>query len=107
MFSNPWVQLAIAGIFEVMWALGLKLSDGFSRVVPSIFTAAAMVATYVFLALAMRTIPLGTAYAIWTGIGVIGAAIGGVIFFGEPVTALRVACIVLILIGAAGLKLTA
>lgn len=102
---NPWVLLAIAGGLEIVWALGLKLTDGFSRLGPSLITGAAMILSYVFLSFAVRTLPIGTAYAIWTGIGVAGAAIGGVFLFNEPVDALRIGSILLILCGLCGLKL--
>lgn len=100
-----WVYLFLAGLFEVGWAVGLKYVDGFTRPLPSILTVAAMAASLALLGLALRTLPLGTAYAIWTGIGTIGAAILGIVLFAEPATALRLACIGLIVAGLVGLKL--
>lgn len=102
---NPWVLLALAGALEIIWALGLKTTDGFTKLGPSLITGAAMILSYVFLSFAVRTLPIGTAYAVWTGIGVAGAAIGGVLMFGESADAARVCSILLILIGLCGLKL--
>jgi len=100
-----WSYLVVAGVLEIVWAIGLKYAAGFSRLVPSVVTIAAMLASVWFLALALRTIPVGTGYAVWTGIGSIGTAILGIILFGEPATAARLACIGLIVAGIAGLKL--
>jgi quaternary ammonium compound-resistance protein SugE len=100
-----WLILFFAGLLEVVWAVGLKLTDGFSKLWPSVFTIVAMIGSFFLLSLAMRTIPLGTAYAVWTGIGAVGVAIFGMVVFGEPRSALRVACIVLIVAGIVGLKL--
>jgi quaternary ammonium compound-resistance protein SugE len=100
-----WVYLALAGAFEVGWAVGLKYTDGFSRLLPSLATVAAMILSLGFLGLALKSLPLGTAYAVWTGIGTVGTAILGVILFGEPTGALRLACIALIAAGILGLKL--
>jgi quaternary ammonium compound-resistance protein SugE len=100
-----WSYLVVAGVLEIVWAIGLKYAAGFSRLVPSVVTIAAMLASVWFLALALRTIPVGTGYAVWTGIGSIGTAILGIILFGEPATAARLACIGLIVVGIAGLKL--
>jgi len=100
-----WVYLFIAGLFEIAWAIGLKYSDGFTRLVPSILTAAAMTASVVMLGLALRSLPVGTAYAVWTGIGTVGTAVLGIYLFDEPLTALRVGCIALIAGGIIGLKL--
>ena len=100
-----WSYLVVAGVLEIVWAIGLKYAAGFSRHVPSVVTIAAMLASVWFLALALRTIPVGTGYAVWTGIGSIGTAILGIILFGEPATAARLACIGLIVVGIAGLKL--
>lgn len=94
-----WVVLAIAGIFEVVWAYAMKLSDGFSRLVPSLVTIAAMIVSFALLSWAMRVLPLGTAYMIWTGIGALGAFVVGVVMLGEPANALRVIAAVLILAG--------
>ena len=100
-----WSYLVVAGALEIVWAIGLKYAAGFSRLVPSVVTIAAMLASVWFLALALRTIPVGTGYAVWTGIGSIGTAILGMILFAEPATAARLACIGLIVAGIAGLKL--
>jgi quaternary ammonium compound-resistance protein SugE len=100
-----WSWLTLAGILEIVWAVGLKYTAGFSRLTPSIITAAAMVASVYFLALAVRTIPIGTGYAVWTGIGAVGVAILGMLLFDEPKDILRVASILLIVAGIAGLKL--
>lgn len=100
-----WIYLLIAGFFEVAWAIGLKLSNGFSNLTISILTIAGMIASFYFLALALKSIPLGTAYAIWTGIGTVGTVILGIILFKEPVTVMRIVCILLISSGITGLKL--
>ncbi|MGD9951999.1 MAG: quaternary ammonium compound efflux SMR transporter SugE [Burkholderiales bacterium] len=100
-----WLLLAVAGLFEIGWAIGLKYTDGFTRLWPSVWTGLAMVASVVLLALAVRTLPIGTAYAVWTGIGAAGTALLGIYLFGEPATALRLACIALIVAGIVGLKL--
>ena len=99
-----WIWLVVAGVFEVVWAIGLKYTDGFTRPWPSALTIAAMLASVYFLALAVRTIPIGTGYAVWTGIGAVGVAILGMILFGEPRTLARIGCILLIVAGIAGLK---
>ena len=101
------VGAIIAGLFEVGWALGLKYTEGFTKFWPSVFTIAAIVISMGLLGLAMRTLPVGTAYAVWTGIGIVGTAIAGVFLLGEPVSAVRVVSILLILTGIAGLKLSA
>ena len=103
---SPWYSLAIAGAFEVVWAVGLKYTDGFSRLWPSIFTLMAMAISIYFLAQAVRTIPLGTGYAIWTGIGAVGTAVAGIILFAESAQVIRLLCIALIVGGIAGLKFT-
>ena len=100
-----WVWLTVAGLLEIVWAVGLKYTDGFTRLVPSAITIAAMVASVYCLAVAVRTIPIGTGYAVWTGIGAVGVAILGMALFGEPRQLLRVACIALIVVGIVGLKL--
>jgi quaternary ammonium compound-resistance protein SugE len=100
-----WTILVVAGIFEVAWAIGLKYTEGFTRVVPSVLTVAAMVVSIVLLAIAMRTLAVGTAYAVWTGIGAIGTVALGIALFGEPANAARLACIALILAGIVGLKI--
>ena len=102
-----WILLFVAGLFEIGWAVGLKYTDGFTRPIPTILTAGAMVASVVLLGLAVRTLPLGTAYAIWTGIGTVGTVLLGIWLLGEPATAVRLLCISLIIAGIAGLKLTA
>lgn len=100
-----WVILFIAGLFEIGWAIGLKYTEGFTRPLPTIFTLASMAISVVLLGIALKTLPVGTGYAVWTGIGTIGTAILGMILFGDPATALRIACIGLILAGIIGLKL--
>lgn len=100
-----WIYLLIAGFFEVAWAVGLKLSHGFSNLTISILTIVGMIASFYFLALALKSIPLGTAYAIWTGIGTVGTVILGIILFKEPVTVMQIVCILLISSGITGLKL--
>jgi quaternary ammonium compound-resistance protein SugE len=101
-----WIYLFIAGILEVGWAVGLKYTEGWSRLVPSSLTALGMIASFYFLSLALKTLPIGTAYAVWTGIGTVGAAILGMFLFDEPRDIARVLCILLIVAGIAGLKLT-
>lgn len=101
----PWVFLTIAGLFEIGWAVGLKYSDGFSRPLPSLLTVVAMAFSLWLLALAMKTIPVGTAYAVWTGIGAVGVAILGMVLFGESREFLRILCLFLIIAGIVGLKL--
>ena len=100
-----WIWLTLAGLLEIVWAIGLKYTEGFTRLLPSVVTAAAMIASVWFLALAVRTIPIGTGYAVWTGIGAVGAAILGMVLFDEPRTLLRILSILLIVAGIAGLKL--
>jgi quaternary ammonium compound-resistance protein SugE len=103
----PWIVLVIAGLFEVAWAVGLKYAEGFTRLWPSIGTAVALVLSMALLGVALRTLPLGTAYAVWTGIGTVGTAILGIVLFREPATAARLACIALIVAGIVGLKVLA
>ena len=103
----PWVILVLAGLFEVAWAIGLKYTDGFSKLVPSALTVAAMIASVVLLGLAMKQLPVGTAYAVWTGIGTVGTVILGIALMGDPATPLRLVCLSLIVLGIAGLKLAA
>jgi quaternary ammonium compound-resistance protein SugE len=100
-----WFFLSIAGLFEIAWAIGLKYTEGFTRLAPSLWTVAAMALSLAFLGLALKTLPVGTAYAVWTGIGAFGTALLGIYLFGEPATALRLACIGLIVAGIVGLKL--
>jgi quaternary ammonium compound-resistance protein SugE len=99
-----WIYLFIAGLLEVGWAAGLKYSQGFTRLLPSALTVVSMAASLGFLGLALRALPLGTAYAVWTGIGAAGTLVLGIMLFGEPATALRIACVGLIIIGIVGLK---
>ncbi|HWQ57198.1 MAG TPA: quaternary ammonium compound efflux SMR transporter SugE [Bryobacteraceae bacterium] len=100
-----WIYLFIAGLLETTWAVGLKYTEGFTRLGASVFTLVTMAGSVWLLAVAMRTLPLGTAYAVWTGIGAVGAAIVGMAAFGEPRTAARIFCLSLIVIGIAGLRL--
>lgn len=99
-----WISLFVAGAFEIVWAVGLKYTDGFSRLWPSIATIFAMVVSVVFLEFAVRSLPVGTAYAVWVGIGAVGTAIMGMILFGESREPLRLACLFLIVAGVVGLK---
>ncbi|WP_353186879.1 quaternary ammonium compound efflux SMR transporter SugE [Bosea sp. (in: a-proteobacteria)] len=100
-----WFTLFIAGLFEIGWAIGLKYTHGFTRLVPTALTVASMVVSLGLLGLALKSLPVGTAYAVWTGIGTIGTAILGIALLGEPANALRLACIGLIVAGILGLKL--
>jgi quaternary ammonium compound-resistance protein SugE len=100
-----WTYLFIAGLLEIVWAVGLKYTEGFTKLVPSLITGVALVASMLFLALALRTLPVGTGYAIWTGIGAVGTAILGMVLFAEPATLARLGCIGLIVAGIVGLKL--
>jgi quaternary ammonium compound-resistance protein SugE len=99
-----WVYLVIAGLFEITWAIGLKYADGFTKLVPSVITVVGMIVSVVLLGLALRELPVGTGYAVWTGIGTVGAAVLGMILFQEPATAIRLGCIALIVVGIIGLK---
>ena len=99
-----WLYLVVAGLLEIVWAIGLKYTQGFTRLVPSAITIVAMIASVWFLALALRAIPVGTGYAVWTGIGAVGTAILGIVLLGEPATGARIACIGLIVAGIVGLK---
>ena len=99
-----WIQLVIAGIFEVLWATCLKYTDGFTKLVPSILTVAGMLISFYFLSSAIKTLPMGTAYAVWTGIGAIGAVLVGILFFNESKDVLRLVFVGFILIGIVGLK---
>ena len=100
-----WIILIIAGLLEVCWAIGLKYTEGFTRLWPSVGTVAAMTASVVLLGWAMRTLPVGTAYAVWTGIGAVGTVLLGIVLFGEPATVARLACVGLVVAGILGLKL--
>ena len=101
-----WLYLFVAGVFETAWAIGLKYSAGFTKFGPSVFTVVAMMVSLYLLALALRTIPVGTGYAVWTGIGTVGAAILGILLFNESRETARILCILLIVAGIIGLKLT-
>ena len=101
-----WLYLLLAGLFEIVWAVGLKFTYGFTKLWPTIGTLAAMVVSFYLLALSLRQLPIGTAYAIWTGIGAVGTVILGIIFFKEPATVMRLACVALIVMGILGLKVT-
>lgn len=100
-----WVVLFIAGLFEIGWAVGLKYTAGFTKLVPTLASAVSMVLSLGLLGLALRTLPLGTAYAVWTGVGTIGTVVLGVVLFGEQATPARLLCIALIVAGILGLKL--
>ncbi|PEJ30338.1 quaternary ammonium compound-resistance protein SugE [Peribacillus butanolivorans] len=101
-----WFYLVIAGLFEVIWATSLKYTEGFTKLIPSIITIVGMVISFYFLSTAIKTLPMGTAYAIWTGIGAIGAVLVGIIVFNEPKDAMRLVFVGCILIGIVGLKVT-
>lgn len=101
----PWILLVLAGLFEVGWAIGLKYTEGFTKLWPSLGTTAAMIVSLGLLGLAMKSLPVGTAYAIWVGVGAVGTVILGIVLFNEPVNALRIGSIVLIIAGLIGLKL--
>ena len=101
-----WLYLIIAGLLEVQWAVTMKYTDGFTKIWPSVFCVLGMAASVYFLALAQKTLPLGTSYAIWTGIGAVGAAVCGMILFNEPRDIARILCILLIVAGILGLKFT-
>jgi quaternary ammonium compound-resistance protein SugE len=103
----PWIFLVVAGLFEIAWAIGLKYSHGFSRLWPSLGSVAAMAVSVLLLALAAKQLPIGTAYAVWTGIGAIGTALLGMVLFGDAVTPWRLCCLGLLLLGMIGLKLEA
>jgi quaternary ammonium compound-resistance protein SugE len=100
-----WLMLFVAGLLEVGWAVGLKYTEGFTRLIPSVLTLTSMTASVGMLALALKTLPMGTAYAVWTGIGAVGTAILGIVLFGDPSNAARIACIGLIVAGIVGLNL--
>lgn len=101
-----WVYLLLAGLLEIVWAIGLKYTEGWSRLYPSLLTVAAMILSFVFLSLALKTLPVGTGYAVWTGIGAAGTAILGIVLFGESREVGRLVCIAMIVAGISGLKLT-
>ena len=102
-----WFMLVIAGLFEVVWAVGLKYTDGFTRLIPSVISVVAMVLSVGLLGLAMKTLPIGTAYAVWVGVGVIGTALLGMLVFGESVSFLKIVSLALIVLGIVGLKISA
>jgi quaternary ammonium compound-resistance protein SugE len=101
----PWFYLFFAGLLEIGWAIGLKYTNGFTRLWPSVATAVVMAASFLLLSLSLKSIPIGTAYAVWTGIGAAGTAVLGMMFFGEPREVARMACLVMIVAGTVGLKL--
>ena len=100
----PWILLILASLFEVAWAVGLKFTDGFTRLWPTIGTVAALIISVSLLGLAAKSLPIGTAYAVWTGIGAAGTVVCGIVFLGDPATAMRLCCVGLILAGVIGLK---
>ncbi|MDO8977703.1 MAG: quaternary ammonium compound efflux SMR transporter SugE [Afipia sp.] len=102
-----WTMLFVAGLLEIGWAIGLKYTDGFTKLMPSVLTIISMIASVILLGLSLKTLPVGTAYAVWTGIGTVGTAILGIWLLGDPATTLRIACIGLIVAGIIGLKVVA
>ncbi|GAA4019265.1 quaternary ammonium compound efflux SMR transporter SugE [Actimicrobium antarcticum] len=102
-----WIILVVAGLFEICWAIGLKFTDGFTRLWPTVFTVLAMLLSVGLLGIAMKTLPVGTAYAVWVGVGAVGTALVGMVFLGEVVSAARLASLALIAAGIVGLKLSA
>lgn len=100
-----WILLIAAALFEIVWAMGLKYTEGFTRLWPTVGTVAAMIVSVVLLAMASKQLPIGTAYAVWTGIGAAGAVIFGIVLFKDPATPMRLACVGMILMGVVGLKL--
>lgn len=100
-----WIVLLVAGLLEIVWAVGLKYTEGFTKLVPTTITVGAMIISVALLGLAVRTLPLGTAYAVWTGIGTVGTVIFGIVMLGEPANIVRLGCIALIVIGIVGLKI--
>ena len=101
-----WAVLFVAGLLEIGWAVGLKYADGFTRLWPSVATMVSLIGSMGLLAVALRTLPLGTAYAVWTGIGTVGTAVLGILLFQEPTSAIRLVCIALIVAGIVGLRLS-
>lgn len=101
---NAWILLGLAGVLEIGWAVGLKYTQGFTRPVPTVLTVVSMIASMTLLGLAVRNLPIGTAYAVWTGIGTVGTALLGIVLFKEPATGARLGCIALIVLGILGLK---
>jgi len=104
--SKAWIMLTIAGFLEISWAIGLKYTQGFTKIIPTIFTILALIASMYFLSLAAKTIPIGTAYGVWVGIGALGAAVLGILLFAEPHTLSRIFFLILLLISIIGLKVT-
>jgi quaternary ammonium compound-resistance protein SugE len=102
----PWIILLIASLFEILWAIGLKSTEGFTRLWPTLGTIAALAISVGLLGIAAKSLPIGTAYAVWTGIGAVGTVICGMIFFGDPIAPARLLCLTLIVLGILGLKLT-
>ena len=102
-----WIMLLLAGIFEVTWALAMKQSDGFSKCLPSIVTCFGYIASAIFLSIALKKLPIGTAYAMWTGFGIVGTSLLGIILFRETLTSAQIGCVALIVIGVVGLKVLA
>lgn len=102
-----WTMLFVAGLLEIGWAIGLKYTEGFTRLTPSVLTIASMIGSVILLGLSLKSLQVGTAYAVWTGIGTVGTALLGIMLLGEPATAIRLACIGLIVAGIAGLKIMA
>jgi quaternary ammonium compound-resistance protein SugE len=100
-----WLYVFLAGLLEIGWAIGLKYTDGFTKLVPSVLTVSCMIVSFIFLALGLKTLPVGTAYAVWTGIGTVGTAILGIVLLGESASVIRLLCIALIIIGIVGLKM--
>lgn len=103
----PWIYLTVAGLFEIVWAFSMKQSDGFTRPVPTIITVAAMIASFALLSLSMKSLPLGTAYTIWTGIGAVGAFVVGIAWLGETASAMRIVAALLIVSGLVLMKISA
>lgn len=106
MDTMAWTLLVIAGVLEIIWAVGLKHTEGWTKLVPSVVTLIALIISFVLLAQAMKTLPVGTAYAVWTGIGAAGASIVGMAVLGEPATPARILCLLVIVAGIVGLKVT-
>lgn len=104
--STNWVILIIAGLFEILWAIGLKYTDGFTKLTPSILTILSMLVSIWLLSISLKTLPLGTAYAVWVGIGTVGTVIAGIILFNDSVNLLRIISIIFIILGIIGLKIT-
>lgn len=100
-----WIYLFFAGLLEIGWAIGLKYTDGFTRLVPTVLTAGSMIASVILLGIALKTLPVGTGYAVWTGIGAVGTAVLGIVLLGEPASVARIGSIALIVAGIIGLKL--